>query len=50
MRNGGPTLHGGFGWVQTLQSTTLFYEIDPALIIGKSSVDLVLPFRIGIIF
>ncbi len=48
--DGGPTLHGGFGWVQTLQSTTLFYEVDPALIIGKSSVDLVLPFRIGIIF
>ena len=47
---GGPTLHGGFGWVQTLQSTTLFYEVDPALIIGKTSVDLVLPFRIGIIF
>ncbi len=47
---GGPTLHGGFGWIQTLQSTTLFYEIDPALIIGKSSVNLILPFRIGIIF
>ena len=48
--DGGPTLHGGFGWVQNLQNTTLFYEIDPALIIGKTAVDLVLPFRIGIIF
>ena len=48
--DGGPTLHGGFGWVQTLQSTTLFYEINPALIIGKSAVDLVLPFRIGVLF
>ena len=47
---GGPTLHGGFGWVQSLQSTTLFYEIDPALIIGQSSVNLILPFRIGVIF
>ena len=47
---GGPTLHGGFGWVQSLQSTTLFYEIDPALIIGRSSVNLILPFRIGVIF
>ena len=46
----GPTLHGGFGWVQALQSTTLFYEVDPALIIGETAVDLVLPFRVGIIF
>lgn len=48
--DGGPTLHGGFGWVQTLDATTLFYEVDPALIIGRSAVNLVLPFRIGIIF
>ncbi len=48
--DGGPTLHGGFGWVQALQNTTLFYEIDPALISGKSAIALVLPFRIGIIF
>jgi len=46
----GPTLHGGFGWVQALSNTTLFYEIDPALIIGETAVDLVLPFRIGVIF
>ena len=46
----GPTLHGGFGWVQGLENTTLFYEINPALIIGETAVDLVLPFRIGIIF
>ena len=48
--DGGPTLHGGFGWVQTLENTTLFYEVNPALIIGETAVDLVLPFRIGIIF
>ena len=48
--DGGPTIHGGFGWVQGLENTTLFYEINPALIIGKTAVDLVLPFRIGIIF
>ena len=47
---GGPTLHGGIGWVRTLSETTIFYEVNPALIIGKKSIDLVLPFRIGIIF
>lgn len=47
---GGPTLHGGFGYVQALNETTIFYEIDPALIIGEESVALALPFRIGVIF
>lgn len=46
----GPTLHGGIGWVQALDETTIYYEMDPALIIGATSVDLVLPFRIGVIF
>ncbi len=48
--DGGPTLHGGIGWVQTLNETTIFYEIDPALIVGERAVDIVLPLRIGIIF
>ena len=47
---GGPTLHGGFGWVQALEGTTLFYEVNPALIIGARAIDLVLPFRLGLIF
>ena len=47
---GGPTLHGGFGYVQALNETTIFYEINPALIIGEESVNLALPFRIGVIF
>ncbi|MDX1546516.1 MAG: hypothetical protein R3247_05995 [Rhodothermales bacterium] len=48
--SGGPTIHGGIGWVQSLSETTLFYEVDPALIIGETSIDLALPFRVGIIF
>ena len=48
--DGGPTIHGGIGWVQSLRETTLFYEVDPALIVGESAVDLVLPFRVGVIF
>lgn len=48
--DGGPTLHGGIGWVQALNETTIFYEINPALIIGENAVDLALPFRVGVIF
>jgi hypothetical protein len=40
----------GIGWVRPLNETTLFYEINPALIIGESKSTVALPFRIGIIF
>jgi hypothetical protein len=46
----GPTVHMGIGWVRPLNETTLFYEINPALIIGESKSTVALPFRIGIIF
>ena len=46
----GPVLHVGIGRVQTLMDSSLFYEINPGLLIGDESVDLLLPFRIGIIF
>ncbi len=46
----GPMVHLGLGRVQTLTDTSIFYEIDPALLIGGSSVDLLVPVRIGIIF
>ena len=32
--DGGPTIHGGIGWIQSLRETTIFYEVDPALIVG----------------
>lgn len=46
----GPTIHIGLGWVRALQETSLFYEVDPALIIGEHSVDIAIPLRIGVIF
>lgn len=46
----GPTIHFGLGWARLLNETTLFYEIDPALIIDEESIDLALPFRVGLIF
>jgi hypothetical protein len=46
----GPTLHFGVGWVKPLSESVLFYEIDPALIIGDTKVSAAIPFRIGVIF
>lgn len=46
----GPTVHFGIGKVHTLRESILFYELDPALIIGKDKVAVAIPFRIGIIF
>ncbi len=46
----GPTVHVGMGWVRALQETSLFYEVNPALIVGEHSVDVAIPLRIGIIF
>lgn len=47
---GGPALHLGLGWVRPLQETSLYVEIDPALIIGETRTALVLPARVGVIF
>lgn len=46
----GPTVHAGMGWVRGLYSTRLFYELDPALVIGEKGIDVVFPFRLGVIF
>lgn len=46
----GPTLHVGVGWVKPLRESVLFYELDPALIIGETKVSPAIPFRIGVIF
>lgn len=47
--DGGPTVHAGVGWVVGLQATSLYIEIDPALLIAKDYVDLLLPVRLGIV-
>jgi len=46
----GPTLHAGIGWVKPLRESVLFYELNPALIIGRNKVAVGIPFRIGVIF
>jgi len=46
----GPTVHIGIGWVHALQETSLYYEVNPALIVGEDNVDIAIPVRIGVIF
>jgi hypothetical protein len=46
----GPTIHAGYGRVHILQETSLFWEINPAIMIGETRVDLVVPLRVGVIF
>jgi hypothetical protein len=46
----GPLIHFGVGWVQQLSETTVFYEVDPGLVVGSTSVSISLPVRVGVIF
>lgn len=47
---GGPTVHVGLGWVQTLTETQIFYEINPALVVARNNVGVAIPVRLGLIF
>lgn len=47
--DGGPLLHLGIGRALPLRESTMYYELDPAIIVLKNSIGLSLPFRIGII-
>lgn len=46
----GPVLHVGYGRVQPLQDSSLYYEINPGLLIGEEGVDFLIPVRVGLIF
>ncbi len=47
---GGPTVHFGIGRAQLIGETSVYYEIDPAIVIEKDDVQFNLPIRFGIIF
>lgn len=47
---GGPTLHFGIGRAQLIGETSVYYELDPAIVIEKSEIQFNLPIRFGIIF
>lgn len=46
----GPTFHFGIGKVWLLRDTSLFFEFDPALVVGEEQTDVLLPVRLGVIF
>ena len=47
---GGPFFHFGVGRAQLVGETSIFYEIDPAIVIEKEEVDFNFSFRFGLIF
>jgi len=47
---GGPAIHGGMGWIIPLHESSLYFEINPSLVIGRQRAALALPARIGVIF
>jgi hypothetical protein len=48
--SGGPTFHVAYGWIMGLRETSLFIEIDPALVVAEDGVGLSIPIRVGAIF
>jgi hypothetical protein len=46
----GPTIHFGVGRVTLLAESTLFYEVDPMLVLSGDRIDLAVPIRVGLIF
>jgi len=47
---GGPTFHLGVGKVWLLRDSSLFAEVDPAVLIGENAAELLVPIRLGVIF
>jgi hypothetical protein len=47
---GGPALHGGVGWVLPLRESSVYFEINPALVVGRERTALAIPARVGVIF
>lgn len=47
--NSGPTFHLGVGRAWLLRDSSLFFEFNPALLVGEETTTLVLPLRVGVI-
>jgi hypothetical protein len=47
---GGPFFHFGLGRAQLIGEASIFYEIDPAIVIESDEVQFVFPIRFGLIF
>lgn len=47
---GGATIHAGIGTAVPLSETSLYFELNPALVVGSSETTVVIPARVGVIF
>ena len=47
---GGPALHVGMGGATPLNDSSLFFEVVPSLVVGRSETTAVFSARAGIIF
>lgn len=47
---GGPTIHAGAGWAIPLNQTSVYFEIDPSLVVGEDETTVVASLRAGVIF
>ncbi len=46
----GPTINFAAGYVRALSQSSLYYEVNPMLILEDNRIDIALPVRIGVIF
>ena len=47
---GGPSLHAGAGWAVPLNETSIYFELNPSLVVGAEETGVVVAARTGVIF
>ena len=45
----GPTVHAGLGWTWLMESTAVYLEVSPMLVIARNSANVLLPVRFGVV-
>ncbi|MDE2835140.1 MAG: hypothetical protein OXM02_11575 [Bacteroidota bacterium] len=45
----GPSIHAGLGWSFLLQTTAIYLEVSPMLVVARTTANVLLPVRFGVI-
>ena len=45
----GPSVHAGLGWSFLLQATAIYLEVSPMLVVARTTANVMLPVRFGVI-
>lgn len=45
----GPSIHAGLGWSILLQATAVYLEVSPMLVVARTTANVMLPLRFGVI-